>query len=229
MERSGGGVQEQHKKGNRKKGAWSVLLFWIPALLLTALAVLSSLAFSQENVPTVPAGQEQAVTHLVSSLFTEGEISLSDTETAALLFPVLQNAFQEKSGLTGFSLEAKEEGRLSLAMAFPVSGSRLGLFCEAELLLQKDGCYGLKLRKTSLGKLPIPPKWILKIAGETLSAVGKTEGDTLWLPAEVPVCFWEGAEPLTITLEDLAADNGKIRMKLSAGSLPLEMLQRLLG
>lgn len=225
------GIQSAAKKerAGKKSGVGGILLFWIPALVMTALAVLASLAFSQSGIPSAPAGREQAILHLASSLFTEGEFSLSDEDVSSLLFPAIQNAFSEGEGLTGFSVEAKEENKFSLSMGFRASGSRLGLFCSVELLPEKEGFYGLRIASASLGKLPVPPRWVLEKARNSLSSFGKVEEDTLWIPSSVAVPLWEGTEPLTLKLTDLSAGGGELRAGISAESIPLELLGKLLA
>ncbi len=211
-----------------KSGVGGILLFWIPSLILTALAMLASLAFSQENIPSAPSGKEQAVMHLAASLFTEGELSLSDQDASAFLFPVLQNAFSEGDGLTGFSMETGEKNEVSIAMGFRVSGSRLGIFCRGELLPEQDGYYGFQIHSASIGKLPIPTRCVLSRAESFLSSFGKVEEDTIWIPASMNVPLWEGTEPLTLKLTKLSAENGKWKAEIAAESIPLELLGKFL-
>ena len=114
------GIQSAAKKerAGKKSGVGGILLFWIPALVMTALAVLASLAFSQSGIPSAPVGREQAILHLASSLFTEGEFSLSDEDVSSLLFPAIQNAFSDERVSQAFLWKQKEKTNFPFLWVF---------------------------------------------------------------------------------------------------------------
>ena len=202
-------LQRQAEKTSRR---W-VLIFWIPVLLLVVVSVVTALAFSCEDAPQNPSGEESGVLKLGEALLTGKEAELSAGEVSALLYPLLQEKLPRELRLTGFSLEAPGENCLYARVLVEKFGREFLLSFRWALF---PGTNTLRLEEAKLGKLPIPSSWAYECIKEALTEEYCPGNQTLTLPESFSFSLWEGTEPVTLHWSEIRAKEGNLYISLWA-------------
>lgn len=199
---------EDLQKRAERKNRRLALIFWIPALLLAAAAILTTLAFSCDNAPSAPAGNgEQAVLRLGKAILSGEEAEIPVEEAAVLLYPFLKEQMPESMELTGLSLKAPGKNRLETRAAVTAGGKKLLLTCGWTLSPSEEGGNAsLYLDSVSIGRLPLPVAWVGGQVLEMLPETWRGEEGSIQLPESVSLPLWEGTAPVEVKWSGLRTE-----------------------
>ncbi len=201
------------------RGRGLTVFLIVLAVLLAAAAVLSWMVLSDPNAGKgldAVAPSDAAVKEVLRSAVAGKECSLSTEQTNGLLASFLQkyNKGRSDSGtrIRALAVADAEDGRADLYVPVRYKGKNLGVTLDMTPALSADGsALVFRVNAAHVGRLPVPPAWLLKTARKKLPASFTLNGTELSCPAPsltLSVLNVSG----TMKISSLRMEDGQLRI-----------------